>query len=118
MAELWDQIAGAAGFTISPEQHAQLHRYLDLLMAANERMNLVEFLLRSCLVLDSETHHDRGHFQLVGVLVQNLENAIRGDFLFVLSPGESFVIGETTFDVIEDPLQSGRRTATRVITLW
>ena len=30
----------------------------------------------------------------------------------LLSPGESFVIGETTFDVIEDPLQSGRRTAT------
>jgi len=30
----------------------------------------------------------------------------------LVSPGESFVIGETTFDVIEDPLQSGRRTAT------
>ncbi|HEY1494068.1 MAG TPA: cyclic nucleotide-binding domain-containing protein [Candidatus Solibacter sp.] len=30
----------------------------------------------------------------------------------LLSPGETFVIGETTFEVIEDPLQSGRRTAT------
>uniref|UniRef100_Q01YJ3 Cyclic nucleotide-binding protein n=1 Tax=Solibacter usitatus (strain Ellin6076) TaxID=234267 RepID=Q01YJ3_SOLUE len=30
----------------------------------------------------------------------------------LLSPGESFVIGETTFEVVEDPLQSGRRTAT------
>src|SRR6185295_14742791 len=30
----------------------------------------------------------------------------------LVSPGESFVIGETTFEVIEDPLQSGRRTAT------
>ncbi|HEY2012198.1 MAG TPA: cyclic nucleotide-binding domain-containing protein [Bryobacteraceae bacterium] len=29
-----------------------------------------------------------------------------------VSPGESFVIGETTFEVIEDPLQAGRRTAT------
>ena len=30
----------------------------------------------------------------------------------LISPGESFVIGETTFEVIEDPLQAGRRTAT------
>ena len=30
----------------------------------------------------------------------------------LLSPGESFLIGETTFDVLEDPLQAGRRTAT------
>ena len=30
----------------------------------------------------------------------------------LVSPGESFVIGETTFEVIEDKLQSGRRTAT------
>ncbi len=30
----------------------------------------------------------------------------------LLSAGDSFVIGETTFEVIEDPLQSGRRTAT------
>ncbi len=30
----------------------------------------------------------------------------------LVEPGGSFVIGETTFEVIEDPLQSGRRTAT------
>jgi CRP-like cAMP-binding protein len=30
----------------------------------------------------------------------------------LIAPGESFVIGETTFEVIEDPLQAGRRTAT------
>ena len=30
----------------------------------------------------------------------------------LISPGESFVIGETTFEVMEDPLQAGRRTAT------
>src|SRR5262249_36749648 len=29
-----------------------------------------------------------------------------------VAPGESFVIGETTFEVLEDPLQAGRRTAT------
>jgi CRP-like cAMP-binding protein/Pyruvate/2-oxoacid:ferredoxin oxidoreductase delta subunit len=30
----------------------------------------------------------------------------------LVSPGENFMIGETTFEVIEDPLQAGRRTAT------
>jgi CRP-like cAMP-binding protein/Fe-S-cluster-containing hydrogenase component 2 len=30
----------------------------------------------------------------------------------LVSPGESFVIGETSFEVVEDPLQAGRRTAT------
>jgi CRP-like cAMP-binding protein/Pyruvate/2-oxoacid:ferredoxin oxidoreductase delta subunit len=30
----------------------------------------------------------------------------------LVSPGESFLIGETTFELLEDPLQSGRRTAT------
>jgi len=30
----------------------------------------------------------------------------------LVAPGESFVIGETTFEVAEDPLQAGRRTAT------
>jgi CRP-like cAMP-binding protein len=30
----------------------------------------------------------------------------------LVSPGESFAIGETTFDVAEEPLQSGKRTAT------
>ena len=30
----------------------------------------------------------------------------------LVAPGGSFVIGETTFEVIEDPLQAGRRTAT------
>ncbi|HLK65001.1 MAG TPA: cyclic nucleotide-binding domain-containing protein [Bryobacteraceae bacterium] len=30
----------------------------------------------------------------------------------LISPSESFVIGETSFEVMEDPLQAGRRTAT------
>jgi Fe-S-cluster-containing hydrogenase component 2 len=30
----------------------------------------------------------------------------------LVSPGENFVIGETSFEVVEDPLQAGRRTAT------
>jgi CRP-like cAMP-binding protein/Fe-S-cluster-containing hydrogenase component 2 len=31
---------------------------------------------------------------------------------FLISPGESFVVGNTTFEILEDPLQAGRRTAT------
>ena len=31
---------------------------------------------------------------------------------FLISPGESFVVGNTTFEVLEDPFQNGRRTAT------
>ncbi len=30
----------------------------------------------------------------------------------LVSPGESFVVGSTTFEVLEDPFQAGRRTAT------
>lgn len=30
----------------------------------------------------------------------------------LISPGETFIIGETTFEVMEEPLQAGRRTAT------
>jgi 16S rRNA (guanine527-N7)-methyltransferase len=38
--ELWRQLSSAAGVTLSEAQHALLSRYLDLLLAANERMNL------------------------------------------------------------------------------
>jgi CRP-like cAMP-binding protein/Fe-S-cluster-containing hydrogenase component 2 len=34
----------------------------------------------------------------------------------LVSPGESFMIGETVFEVVEDPLQAGRRTATCTAT--
>jgi CRP-like cAMP-binding protein/Fe-S-cluster-containing hydrogenase component 2 len=34
----------------------------------------------------------------------------------LVSPGETFVIGETTFEVMEEPLQAGRRTATCTAT--
>jgi CRP-like cAMP-binding protein/Fe-S-cluster-containing hydrogenase component 2 len=34
----------------------------------------------------------------------------------LVSPGETFIVGETTFEVLEDPLQAGRRTATCTAT--
>jgi 16S rRNA (guanine527-N7)-methyltransferase len=40
MNELWRQLALTADVTLSDAQHARLARYLDLLLAANQRMNL------------------------------------------------------------------------------
>ncbi len=31
---------------------------------------------------------------------------------FLISPGETFLVGSTTFEILEDPFQAGRRTAT------
>ena len=45
--ELWPQLATRAGITLSPEQHAQLSRYLDLLFEANARMNLTRITDRA-----------------------------------------------------------------------
>src|SRR2546423_4897134 len=40
---LWIQLASAAGLTLSDEQASKLSQYLDLLLVANERMNLTRF---------------------------------------------------------------------------
>jgi 16S rRNA (guanine527-N7)-methyltransferase len=40
MNELWSQLAARAGVTLANEQHEKLARYLDLLLEANQRMNL------------------------------------------------------------------------------
>ena len=40
MNPLWTDIAARAGLPLSDAQHAQLARYLDLLLAANQTMNL------------------------------------------------------------------------------
>jgi 16S rRNA (guanine527-N7)-methyltransferase len=51
--ELWNQLAARANITLSPEQHAQLSRYLDLLEQANQRMNLTRIVDRA----QAELHH-------------------------------------------------------------
>lgn len=40
MQSLWNEIAAAANRELREEQHAQLERYLELLLQANQRMNL------------------------------------------------------------------------------
>ena len=53
MNALWNDIAGRAGVALSDAQHALLHRYLDLLLAANETMNLTRITERPA----AELHH-------------------------------------------------------------
>jgi 16S rRNA (guanine527-N7)-methyltransferase len=53
MNALWNDIAARAGVALSDAQHALLHRYLDLLLAANETMNLTRITERPA----AELHH-------------------------------------------------------------
>ena len=47
MNPLWEQIAGRSGINLSPEQHDLFNRYLDLLLAANQQMNLTRIVDRA-----------------------------------------------------------------------
>jgi 16S rRNA (guanine527-N7)-methyltransferase len=44
---LWTELAARASMTLTDEQERQLHRYIDLLLAANERMNLTRIADRA-----------------------------------------------------------------------
>ena len=44
---LWDELAARANVALSDEQTRQLHQYIDLLLAANERMNLTRIADRA-----------------------------------------------------------------------
>jgi 16S rRNA (guanine527-N7)-methyltransferase len=50
---LWDRLARTGGVELSDAQHAHLHRYLDELIATNERINLTRIVDRA----DAETRH-------------------------------------------------------------
>jgi 16S rRNA (guanine527-N7)-methyltransferase len=43
---LWNDLAARAAITLSPQQHDQLSRYIDLLFEANQRMNLTRIPTR------------------------------------------------------------------------
>lgn len=47
MNELWRQLASTAGITLSDAQSTAFARYLDLLLAANQRMNLTRITDRA-----------------------------------------------------------------------
>jgi 16S rRNA (guanine527-N7)-methyltransferase len=47
MNDLWIQLASSANLILSESQHALLHRYLDLLLEANQTMNLTRITDRA-----------------------------------------------------------------------
>ena len=47
MNDLWTTLAARASLTLTEGQHDQLSRYLDLVIAANERMNLTRIVDRA-----------------------------------------------------------------------
>jgi 16S rRNA (guanine527-N7)-methyltransferase len=47
MSELWNELAAKADLALSPGQHNQLDRYIDLLLEANQRMNLTRIADRA-----------------------------------------------------------------------
>src|SRR5687768_16711544 len=47
MNTLWTDLAARGHLTLSDTQHAQLAKYLDLLLAANQRMNLTRITDRA-----------------------------------------------------------------------
>src|SRR4051812_498931 len=53
MNNLWDDLGARAGVALSSDQHALLGRCLDLLLAANETMNLTRITDRAA----AEVHH-------------------------------------------------------------
>jgi 16S rRNA (guanine527-N7)-methyltransferase len=47
MNDLWNQLAAKASLTFTDDQHAKLSAYIDLLLAANHRMNLTRIADRA-----------------------------------------------------------------------
>jgi 16S rRNA (guanine527-N7)-methyltransferase len=49
---LWNDLARRGGVDLTPQQHEQLNRFLDLLFAANQRMNLTRITDRAAAELN------------------------------------------------------------------
>jgi 16S rRNA (guanine527-N7)-methyltransferase len=64
MIPFWDQIAGKAEIRLSQAQHELFDRYLDLLLAANQQMNLTRIVDRAL----AETGHIGDSLTLLGWL--------------------------------------------------
>lgn len=64
MNDQWTALAANAGLTLNASQHELLGRYLDLLLAANETMNLTRITDRAA----AELHHISDSFTLLPLL--------------------------------------------------
>jgi 16S rRNA (guanine527-N7)-methyltransferase len=66
MSELWTTLAERASLSLDDHQRAKLHRYLDLLLDANIRMNLTRITERA----QAELHHVSDSLTLLPFLPQ------------------------------------------------
>jgi 16S rRNA (guanine527-N7)-methyltransferase len=100
MNSLWTDIAARANLTLSEPQHAQLSRYLDVLLAANLRMNLTRISDRAAAevqhVGDSLTllpHLPPGAIRVVDV---GSGGGVPGIPLAIVRPDARFMLVEST----------------------
>lgn len=100
MNTLWNEIVARAGLALSEQQHAQLSRYLDLLLAANQRINLTRITDRAAAevqhVGDALTllpHLPAGPFRLVDV---GSGGGVPGIPLAIARPGAAVMLVEST----------------------
>lgn len=64
MNALWNNIASKAGTNLTDAQHELFNKYLDLLLAANQRMNLTRIVERQ----SAELHHIADSLTLLSLL--------------------------------------------------
>lgn len=97
---LWTDLAGRANRTLTAEQHQRLCRYLDLLLEANQRMNLTRIVDRE----SAEVQHVGDALTLLKYLPQtNAQVAdvgsgggVPGLPLAIVLPDVQFVLFEST----------------------
>jgi 16S rRNA (guanine527-N7)-methyltransferase len=100
MNPLWNDIATRAGVALSDEQHALLHRYLDLLLAANQTMNLTRITERPA----AELHHVADALTLLPFLPRDAHaladvgtgGGVPGIPLAIVRPDAAFLLVEAT----------------------
>jgi len=98
--QLWNQIAQRAGITLTDQQHQSLHQYLDLLLDANQRMNLTRITDRGA----AEVQHVADALTLLPYLPAGLlriadvgsGGGVPGIPLAIARPDCSFVLIEST----------------------
>jgi 16S rRNA (guanine527-N7)-methyltransferase len=97
---LWTDLARRAGIDLSPDQHAHLSRYLDLLLEANARMNLTRITDRAAAevqhVGDSLTvlpHLPKGEIRVADV---GSGGGVPGIPLAIARPDATFLLIEST----------------------
>ncbi len=100
MNELWTQLAAKASITLTEDQHAKLSTYIDLLLAANQRMNLTRIADRAA----AEVQHVGDALTLLPFLPKDTHRladvgsggGVPGIILAIARPDSKIVLLEST----------------------